>query len=140
MPGAGDLGTGWGGRKGTSCLRLGGSKLRVQRELGQGLETLLWKKGGIAGEGAGEVTWGGRRGVPCTGVPSAVLTQGARGPAPEGLWGRTRCWGRLGAAWGRGLCCATQQLTNRSHFARTGCQPLLCLAAPCLGTASESRV
>lgn len=83
MPGAGDLGTGWGGRKGTSCLMLGGSKLRVQRELGQGLETLLWEKGGIAGEGAGKVTWGGRRGVPCTGVPSAVLTQCVRGPAPR---------------------------------------------------------
>lgn len=125
---------------------LGGSKLRVQSELGQGLETLLWKKEGITGEGIGEVTWGGRRrGVPCAEVPCAMLTRGVGEDLhPAGLghgsWGRTRHWGeRLGAVWGQGQHCVAEQLTDRSHFACAGSQPFLCLAAPCLGTAPASE-
>lgn len=96
MPGAGDLGTGWGGRKVTSCLMLGGSKLKVQRELGQELETRLWEKGGIAGEGAEEVTWGGRRGVPCTGVPSAVADTGCARTCTRKAVGQDQALGEAG--------------------------------------------
>ena len=83
--------------------------------------------------------------MPSAEVPGAVLTRGVGEDLhPAGLghgpWGRTRHWGeRLGAVWGRGLRCAAQQLTDRSHFARAGSQPLLCLTAPCLGTAPASE-
>lgn len=137
MPGEGDLETRWGGKKGRSCLALGGSKLRAQSELGQGLETLVREKGGTTEEGLGRSPGeaGGGECLVTPGVGEDLPPAGLR----HGPWGRIRPRGeRLGAVWGRGLRCAAQQLTGRSHFACAGSQPLLCLAAPCLGTGPAS--
>lgn len=103
MSGEGDLETEWGGKEGRSCLVLGGSKLRVWSKLGQGLETLFWEKGRITGEGAGDVTWGGRstlrRDARC-----CADTRGGRGPGPSraGAWALGHWGERLGAVWGEG--------------------------------------
>lgn len=118
--------------EGRSCLVLEGSRLRVQRELGQGLETLPWE--GFMGKGLGRThrVWGGRRGGVCCPANTRGGLGGCAGRCGTWAWGwvfgQHQAWG--GEAGRRGLLHATRQLAKRTHFVERVPSPSPALQPP----------
>lgn len=111
----------WGEEEG-SCLALGGSKLRMQREQGQ--ETLRGNTEKLLEKRLGR-SWGCRR-RGCPGQRCPVLTQGVR------PWDRSGLCGAQAVLW---LTAAA----GRSHFACAGHQHPPLPRRPLLGHSGRER-
>lgn len=131
-----------GGMRADPARCWGGSRLKVQRELGQGLETLPWE--GFKGKGLGRThrVWGGGRG----GVCCPANTRGGRGGCAgrSGTWAWGRVFGqhqaRGGEAGRRGLLHAARQLAERTHFVGQAPSPSSALQPPAQAQRQPARM